>query len=125
RYIFGELPRFTEVLANPEIFNQGKNDDILIPYQEGIPGIYTSVGSGVAFEHRKTVFNFIKNRVYLLDAISSNVQAFQIRTKVQNRKVNFDKSENFLKQLDKALNDEKLTIEIHAKSTMRGHLLDY
>lgn len=125
RYIFGELPRFTEVLANPEIFNQGKNDDILIPYQEGIPGIYTSVGSGVAFEHRKTVFNFIKNQVYLLDAISSNVQAFQIRTKVQNRKVNFDKSENFLKQLDKALNDEKLTIEIHAKSTMRGHLLDY
>lgn len=119
------LPAFTEVLAEPAKFHQGKIGDILIPYQAGIPGIETQVESGVAFHHRETVFKFVKKAIQQLDAISSNVQAFQIRTKVQNRKVDIKESANFLKQLDKALNGEKLTIEIHAGSPMREELIGY
>jgi pPIWI_RE module N-terminal domain/RNaseH domain of pPIWI_RE/MID domain of pPIWI_RE len=128
---FNDIPSFTDVLTQPENFNFGKIGDVLIPYEEGLNGINTSVDSGVAFVDRDTAFNFILDQVHLLDQINSNVQAFHVKKIAQNTKIDFESKSDgginstvFMEQLEKALHGEKLTIEIYAKGEMRKSLLN-
>lgn len=130
--VSSELPNFTDVLAKPEEYNQGGIGDVLIPYEEGLQGITTQVKSGSAFVDRDEFFKVIKEQIYHLDGITSNVIAEQVKKTVQNRKKDFIKkvgneinSDVFLTQLNKALDKEKLTIEIYAESEMRKEILDY
>lgn len=121
------VPKFTEVLKNLKEYNQGKFGDVLIPYQEGINGIDTEIDSGVTFIDRKTAFEFIKKSVYNLDKISSTVEAINLRKVVKKSNNTFYErkellkinSEYFLGQLNKALDGEKLTIEIYANSNVK------
>lgn len=127
-----DVPNFVEVLKMPAEYNHGKVGDVLIPFEEGIEGISTSIKSGVSFIDRKTVFEFVQKHVYSLDNISSTVEAVNVRKKVKNTKIDFYEnddprfinSDNFLKQLDNALNGEALTIEIYADEEIRNALTD-
>lgn len=124
------VPLFTEVLEQPGEYNHGNVGDILIPYEEGINFIDTSVKSGVTFIDRKTAFEFVKNQLETLDNIISNVKAVNIKKIVKNSKNDFNESKDsikiesevFLNQLDKALDGEKLTIEIYSELEVRDAL---
>lgn len=124
------IPKFTEVLERPEKYNFSKIGDVLIPYEEGIEGIDTTVKSGVTFIDRQTAFEIIKKQLSDLDNISLDIEAVNVRKVVQKKNNNFYedndpfkvKSDYFLEQLDKALDGEKLTIEIYAESEMRDSL---
>jgi hypothetical protein len=125
------IPGFTDVLKKPGEYNKGKVGDVLIPYEEGIPYIDTSVKAGVSFMDRKTAFEYVRKHVFELDSISSNIEAINIKRTVLNRKKDFSEedpgkidSEVFLKQLEKALSSEKLTIEIYAEAELSEALMN-
>lgn len=130
---------FTEVLKVPHKYNNGKVGDILIPYQEGIKGIDTSVDNGVTFIDRKIIFDFIKEKILVNSSHKANIEAEYMRKPVQSVKNEFivasdeDRNideesidiEKFLGQLDKALLGEAANIEIYADGDLKNALEQY
>ncbi len=125
-----DVPKFIEVLETPEEYNHGKVGDVLIPYEEGINGIDTSIGAGVAFIDRKTAYEFIKRQATYLDNIASDVEAENVKKIVRKTSNSFFEdndpskinNEYFLAQLDKALSGEVLNIEIYAEAEIKDVL---
>lgn len=126
------IPNFKEVMERPADFNRGRVGDVLIPYEEGIRYIKTSVKAGVTFVDRKIAFEYIKKHVFEMDGIVSEVQAVStnIRRIVQNKRKSFNvnsdtisiDSDIFIRQLDKAIGGEKATIEIYAEAEVKDAL---
>lgn len=125
------IPKFTEVLERPSEYNHAQIGDILIPYEEGINGIETTVKTGVTFIDRKTAFVFIKDHMSSMDKILSTIEAVNVKKIVRKAGNGFCRdndpmkmnSEYFISQLNKALGEEKLTIEIYAEGAVRDSLL--
>lgn len=126
------IPDFAEVIKKPIEYNNGKIGDVLIPYEEGISGINTKVKSGVTFIDRKDAFEYVTKHIAELDKIFTTVEAVNIKKTVKNTKNNFIEGDNptlinseyFLEQLGKALDREKLSIEIYAEGEVKEALVE-
>lgn len=139
----GKLPEFIDVLKNPLEYNKGKINDILIPFQEGLSKINTSVKNGVSFDDRNDVFIFIKNYLFEKYNIKSNIMATQLKKKIRKKNCNFIetksienvdeeivfKSKYVSEQLFKALGNKVANFEIYAenglKEDLEKHLKSY
>ena len=134
-----EINDFTDVLKESYRYNNGKVGDILIPYQEGIVGIDTSINGGITFLDRKIIFDFIREKVLGDNSNKNIIEAENIRKPVQSVKNTFvitsddqknidlesvDK-EKFIDQLDKALLGEAANIEIYADEKVKKSLEEY
>lgn len=128
-----EIQNFTEVLRNPMKCNNGKQKDILIPFQEGIKDISTNIHSGITFEDRSYFFKFIKDFLKESYNIESNIEAINISKPVNKSNNDFYESkesininnEYFIEQLSKAVEGEKVSIEIFATSEFKEVLIEY
>lgn len=137
--IWGKLPHFIDVLKSPSKYNNGSVNDILIPYQEGLSKIKTSVKNGVSFNDRDDVMRFIKKYLSVTYDINSNVTATQIKKKIKKSKCDFIetksiedvdeeivyKSKYFSEQLHKALDGEVANFEIYAEKDLQKDLFKY
>lgn len=114
-----KVPQFDQVLLNLEKYNNGKINDVLVPYKDDISGVITRYDAGVTFNDRDTVFKFIMNYLYENNSESKYVKAIPTkRINIGNPKAFRNKDyeinkELFLNQLDKALDSKILTIEIY------------
>lgn len=132
----GKLPKFIDVLKYPAEYNKGKVNDILIPYQEGLSKIETSVKNGVSFNDRNDVMTFIKNYLFETYDINSNIIATHVKKKIRKSQCNFIetesienvdeeivfKSEYFSEQLLKALDGQVANFEIYAEKDLKEDL---
>lgn len=116
------IPEFNEVLKNLNEFNKGEINDILVPFKDDIKWITTKYHAGVFFADREIVFKYIKEHLKNVDNLESKIEAESIRASVGNpvkfcEKFEIDSS-LFLNQLNKALDGEKVTIEIYIDSDL-------
>lgn len=135
----GKLPRFIDVLKEPLKYNNGNINDILIPYQEGLSKINTSVKNGVSFDDRNDVIKFIKNYLFETYKIDSNIMATQLKKKITKRECSFIetktienvddeivfKSKYLSEQLLKALDGQVANFEIYAEKNLKEDLKKY
>lgn len=116
------IPEFLEVMDCPGDYNRGEIGDVLVPYQEGMDGTDTFIKAGVSFDDRIKAFEIIKDEINKLDGITSVIEAKNVDKLVRRTRRSFffkdDKnnidSSFLLEQIEKALDGEKLTIEIYA-----------
>lgn len=135
----GKLPDFVDVLKSPAEYNSGAVNDILIPYQEGLSNIETSVKNGVSFNDRDDIMKFLKKYLSATYGINSNLMASQIKKKIRKSKCDFIetdtienvdeeiiyKSKYFSEQLHKALDGKAANFEIYAEKDLQQDLIRY
>lgn len=135
----GRLPKFIDILKSPAKYNSGEANDVLIPFQEGLSKINTSVKNGVSFNDRDDVMKFIKNYLSVTYNITSNVIATQVKKKIRKSKCDFIgkdsieniddeivyKSQYFSEQLHKALDGEAANFEIYSDKNLAEDLLNH
>lgn len=114
-----KVPEFSEILGNLDKYNNGEIHDVLVPYKDDISWLTTKYDAGVTFSDRDVIFEYISNYLTENSYVNNLVEAIPVKSvkfmklkkfKTKNRQ--FDK-ELFLQQLDKAIDNKVLTVEIY------------
>lgn len=114
-----EIPEFDEVLSDLDKYNKGRKNDVLVPYEYGIKWLDTKHKAGVTFSDRNIVFDYIRNYLNEKNEFDKDVEAVQIRSSSIGDPDKFiEKSGDidpklFLKQLDKAIDNKSLLVEVY------------